>query len=127
MVARAGKKSTRKSGTKKSSSGGKGSKPATKPTKKKGLKGHGKLWNEKRVQIVKALRKIRAFNVGSCRTAEQVSKAAGNGLEPHFVARYCGEKEPLLVEGLVSRADVEGSLSHHYYLTAKGKSCKIEE
>lgn len=79
-----------------------------------------KLWNTKRILIVKALQKLGAVSEDTSVPATEIVKKAGKDLSEHNVARYCSEGEPLVEEGLIRRAKMEG-MPMHYYLTAKGK------
>jgi hypothetical protein len=88
---------------------------------------NGKFWNEKRIDIVTAMRRVNATSAQDARTAEEISRATKSKMEAHFVSRYCAEQEPLVFGGIVKRT--EGAGEHRamgLYLSALGVKCKFD-
>lgn len=86
----------------------------------------GKFWNDKRVLIVKTLRKLGATTAEASRPASRIAEKSGGGLESYNVVRYCSDGEPLVKGGLVRKARMEGQTENTYYLTALGARCTFD-
>ena len=78
-------------------------------------------WSDRRVAIVKALRKLRAFGLDTARTAMEISTSSGvdTKLVKHHCDVYLGAE--LVKQGYVESIRNEGVRELSYYLTSKGR------
>jgi len=118
------KKSVKKTAAKKTTEAPK--KAAKTPAKKAPVKksapaaekGGGVKWSEKRLTIIRGMKKIRATSPTAARTAADIAGVCG--MEEKEIKHYCYYKEQLAVEGYVGIAKIENQKRLCYYLTAKG-------
>ena len=86
------------------------------------------VWSDGRVAVVKALRKMKAFNATSGKTAAEIAKASN--VDPVKVKIHCdvyrGGELAHPKRGIIVGVRMEGSRELVYYLTAKGRKCKID-
>ncbi len=83
-------------------------------------KGGGVKWSEKRLTIIRGMKKIRATSPTAARTAADIAGVCG--MEEKEIKHYCYHKQQLVVEGYVGIAKIEDQKRLCYYLTAKGMS-----
>lgn len=88
--------------------------PAPAAEKKEG----GVKWSEKRLAVIRGMKKIRATSPTAARTAADIAGVCG--LEEKDIKHYCYYKEQLATNGYVGVAKVEDQKRLCYYLTAKG-------
>jgi hypothetical protein len=82
------------------------------------------VWNERRVAVVKAMRKLGAVSVGTAVTAGAIAKAAGIPDDEVFRVKIVLDvyrTSELTHNGFAKSVRPEGSRELAYYLTAKGK------
>ena len=79
------------------------------------------VWNESRIAVVKAMRKLKATEAGKARSADEISKVSG--VEPKKVKLHCDvyRGNELVQQGFVKSIKLEGERSLSYYLTASGR------
>ena len=68
--------------------------------------------------LLTAMKKLGAVSAGTARTADEI--AGKSGLTRFDVYGLCYHAHPLVVDGLVKIAKMEGVRGLSYYLTAKG-------
>jgi len=83
----------------------------------------GILWTEKRLGVIKAMKKLQAVSETSAKTAPEIA-ARNSILTEKDVVHYCWKDHELVTEGYVKQVRHEGNRRIHYYLTAKGQ--KVE-
>lgn len=89
---------------------------AKKVAAKKPDLGHNPIrWSEKKIELLRALRRAGALNPQKTITKEEIAKISGNkaltGLSPNY---------DLSVQNFIAMAQVENSRKYTYYITAKG-------
>lgn len=85
----------------------------------------GVLWSEKRVTIVKAMRKLGATSAATAKSAAAIAEKAGCKVSD--VKHYCYYKQQLVQYGFVkiATAESENQRGLAYYLTAAGVKANI--
>jgi pyruvate/2-oxoglutarate dehydrogenase complex dihydrolipoamide acyltransferase (E2) component len=78
----------------------------------------GVRWSEKRLTIIRGMKKIRATSPTAARTAADIAGVCG--MEEKEIKHYCYHKQQLATEGYIGIAKVEDQKGLCYYLTAKG-------
>lgn len=78
-------------------------------------KTHDVPWNEKKVKVLKTLKKLGATSPTSARSSAEVAKASG--LSPRDVRHYCYHAKVSGLTGLAVSEDIAG---YGFYLTGKG-------
>lgn len=75
-------------------------------------------WSDKRLAILKTLKKMSATSPGSARTAVDIAAKGGGSIND--VKHYCYKDEQMVTHGFVAIAELEGEASLGYFITAKG-------
>ena len=78
----------------------------------------GVRWSEKRLTVIRGMKKIRATSPTAARTAADIAGVCG--MEEKEIKHYCYYKEQLAIAGYIGIAKVEDQRRLCYYLTAKG-------
>ena len=86
------------------------------------------VWSERRVAVVKAMRKLKAITEASAVTAAAIAKAAGIDEDEVFRVKVILDVyrvNELLHNGYAKSVRPEGSRELHYYLTKTGQATKF--
>ena len=79
-------------------------------------------WTDKRIAIIKAMRKINAIGATNGRPAAYIAeRAKAEGISEQDIKHYCYKDNDLVTAGYVKSTELEESRSLCYYLTPKGR------
>lgn len=78
-------------------------------------------WTPAKQALLKALRKVHAFDAQSAKTAEAIAKASNGALEEGQVKHQCNPLFDLSQQGIIDSVKLEGDRHKSIFLTKKGQ------